>query len=197
MAQAARTRNVPLVSRLAIVAGIESIAYVVYMVTKEPLAAVVSGVVLLVPVRQALRSTRHGDAPVPLRLLMLVGAASAGWLSYVGLGKVNPTPPRSQEVNVNLIGGVGVGFTIFMLGVTSLSDFLNREKLRVRRRSRRLPKKVIGQVWHRDKGRCAKCGTDNGLHIDHIIPVAKGGGHDLNNLQLLCARHNLGKGDRL
>ena len=33
-----------------------------------------------------------------------------------------------------------------------------------------------------------------GYHVDHIIPLSKGGLHDLDNLQLICAECNLKKG---
>lgn len=35
---------------------------------------------------------------------------------------------------------------------------------------------------------CAKCGAsgDTTFEIDHIKPVSKGGGHEVNNLQWLC-----------
>ena len=42
-------------------------------------------------------------------------------------------------------------------------------------------------------GCCAYCGTSNNLHLDHIIPIAKGGKHAPNNLQYLCAYHNISK----
>ncbi|MCD6379703.1 HNH endonuclease, partial [bacterium] len=29
------------------------------------------------------------------------------------------------------------------------------------------------------------------LEIDHIVPYAKGGGNSLDNLRLLCAKHNI------
>jgi 5-methylcytosine-specific restriction endonuclease McrA len=46
---------------------------------------------------------------------------------------------------------------------------------------------------------CAKCGRrppDVTLHIDHIVPVARGGSSRRVNLQFLCAQHNLEKGSR-
>lgn len=40
--------------------------------------------------------------------------------------------------------------------------------------------------------------TDN-LHFDHILPFSKGGGTSLKveNIQLLCAKHNLEKRDKI
>jgi 5-methylcytosine-specific restriction endonuclease McrA len=52
-------------------------------------------------------------------------------------------------------------------------------------------------VWTRDGGACVKCGAAKELHFDHVIPLARGGGNDANNLQLLCRSCNLAKGDRL
>jgi HNH endonuclease len=53
-------------------------------------------------------------------------------------------------------------------------------------------------VWRRDRGRCVVCGAMEKLHFDHIIPISKGGtSNATDNIQLLCARHNLVKGARL
>ncbi len=55
-------------------------------------------------------------------------------------------------------------------------------------------------ILERDGFRCVKCGANSQqtkLHIDHKIPVSKGGTNEPSNLQTLCERCNLGKGTRL
>lgn len=42
---------------------------------------------------------------------------------------------------------------------------------------------------------CAECGGP-GEHVDHIVPIARGGRHAIGNLQMLCARCNLSKGKK-
>jgi 5-methylcytosine-specific restriction endonuclease McrA len=54
------------------------------------------------------------------------------------------------------------------------------------------------EVWKRDAGKCRECGSPDELHFDHILPVAKGGTSlTAENIQLLCARHNLEKSDHI
>jgi len=64
--------------------------------------------------------------------------------------------------------------------------------------TRIIPSWVKLAVWRRDKGKCVRCGSRDNLHFDHIIPYAKGGSSLVpENIQLLCARHNLQKRDRI
>lgn len=64
--------------------------------------------------------------------------------------------------------------------------------------SRLIPSSVKLAVWQRDGGRCVQCGASDNLHFDHIIPYSKGGTSlRAENIQLLCARHNLAKRDRI
>jgi len=64
--------------------------------------------------------------------------------------------------------------------------------------NRLIPKEVKLEVWRRDKGRCVICGSKDNLHFDHIIPYSKGGSSLVTeNIQLLCARHNLEKKDNI
>ncbi|CAG1004463.1 hypothetical protein MTYP_03173 [Methylophilaceae bacterium] len=64
--------------------------------------------------------------------------------------------------------------------------------------TRVIPTSIKLDVWKRDKGMCTLCGSKDNLHFDHIIPFSKGGSSiTLNNIQLLCARHNIAKKDRI
>ena len=64
--------------------------------------------------------------------------------------------------------------------------------------ARLIPSEVKAQVWKRDKGKCVQCGSKEHLHFDHILPYSKGGtSRDVRNIQLLCAKHNLQKSDKI
>ncbi len=64
--------------------------------------------------------------------------------------------------------------------------------------TRMIPSPVKQAVWKRDSGKCRMCGATDNLHFDHIIPYSKGGSSLVaENIQLLCARHNLQKHDRI
>jgi hypothetical protein len=65
-------------------------------------------------------------------------------------------------------------------------------------RRRVIPTAVKLAVWKRDGGKCVLCGADDELHFDHDLPWSKGGTSLTEaNVQLLCARHNLQKHDRI
>jgi CRISPR/Cas system Type II protein with McrA/HNH and RuvC-like nuclease domain len=63
--------------------------------------------------------------------------------------------------------------------------------------------KLRRDVMQRDNYTCKECGaspkTSKGvfLEIDHVIPVSKGGGNEIANLQTLCDVCNAGKGNQL
>lgn len=43
---------------------------------------------------------------------------------------------------------------------------------------------------------CVACGSKDSLEIDHIVPIHKGGGNELENLQALCKSCNSAKGTK-
>lgn len=75
------------------------------------------------------------------------------------------------------------------------SNFPNEIELE---HTRLIPSHVKLEVWRRDGGRCRECGATDNLHFDHIIPFSRGGSSlTAENIQLLCARHNYEKRDRI
>ena len=45
----------------------------------------------------------------------------------------------------------------------------------------------------RFSGRCAKCGSSENIHMDHVVPLSRGGAHSIDNVQPLCQTCNLRK----
>jgi hypothetical protein len=90
-----------------------------------------------------------------------------------------------------------VVFKFRLVAVEGEEDFAQPARLDAQRR-RLIPTVVKLEVWKRDGGRCAICGATDELHFDHIVPFSKGGTSiTAANVQLLCARHNLAKHDRI
>src|SRR5690606_22558633 len=53
------------------------------------------------------------------------------------------------------------------------------------------------RLVRRFEGRCAYCGASGPLHMDHIVPLARGGRHGIGNLLPACASCNCSKGAKL
>ena len=64
-------------------------------------------------------------------------------------------------------------------------------------RRERIPDEVRAFVWERDAGQCTRCGAEDDLQFDHVIPVAKGGGGAIDNIQILCGDCNRQKSDSI
>ena len=66
-------------------------------------------------------------------------------------------------------------------------------KLEIRYGRQPIPRKLRHEVFKRDGFCCRECGAskdETSLEIDHILPVAKGGTNDIDNLQTLCRECN-------
>lgn len=83
----------------------------------------------------------------------------------------------------------------------------NRDKFRVLNNQRRMRERASGshsvsdirnQV-KRQRGRCYWCGKSTGddYHVDHVIPIARGGSNGPDNLVIACPPCNQSKGAKL
>jgi hypothetical protein len=81
----------------------------------------------------------------------------------------------------------------------------NREHIK---RSKGIGDRItIPDLMKKHKSRCVNCQTicvkpegynwDNEANIDHVLPIAAGGLHIWSNVQLLCRRCNMAKGDKV
>lgn len=64
-------------------------------------------------------------------------------------------------------------------------------------RRERIPADVRHFVWRRDDGRCVRCGAEEDLQFDHVIPYSRGGANSVENIQILCGSCNREKGDAI
>ena len=71
------------------------------------------------------------------------------------------------------------------------------EQEQTNKQDRYIPSHVRREVWRRDQGRCAKCGSRSNLEFDHVIPVSKGGGSTARNIELLCQSCNRSKHNKI
>jgi 5-methylcytosine-specific restriction endonuclease McrA len=67
-------------------------------------------------------------------------------------------------------------------------------------RGLRYDKRELRLLWIVQDGKCFWCSGAlalNGLHVDHLIPLSKGGAHEIANFVLSCPTCNLRKHDML
>src|ERR1035437_8241643 len=66
------------------------------------------------------------------------------------------------------------------------------------RTKRNIPERLKTLVLIRDGNKCRICGTtvtEENIHVDHIKPWSRGGETEYSNLQIVCEKHNLLKGN--
>ena len=68
----------------------------------------------------------------------------------------------------------------------------SKRRLRIAQSSRHFTKNDIDHIFKMQRGLCAYCrlSIETGYHIDHIMPIAKGGNNSRSNIQLCCAQCN-------
>lgn len=135
---------------------------------------------------QAVRRHRSGEAPAE-RVRVFEKIRAGIWV-YNGLFAL--TDAWSEQSR---------GRKVFKFRLELTSDSENVARTGVAPETDRIiPSTVKLEVWKRDKGKCVLCGSQTNLHFDHIIPYSQGGSsRDAKNIQILCAKHNLAKHDRI
>lgn len=87
------------------------------------------------------------------------------------------------------------------ISVKNLVSFEENSEIFAIQQRRLLTPKLRYKILLRDNFHCCCCGqgVEDGakLHVDHIIPISKGGKTTEDNLQTLCKDCNLGKGSIL
>ena len=86
------------------------------------------------------------------------------------------------------------------------NDPNHRERMKERQRTRsttirnspKLPQNFHIQQWERQGRKCYHCSKalDNPEHLDHLIPLSRGGTHTPDNLVASCVRCNVRKGGK-
>ena len=88
-------------------------------------------------------------------------------------------------------------FNFKLVAMEEDEDISMSDGIQVQRR-RIIPTTVKLEVWKRDAGECVLCGAKDELHFDHVLPYSRGGTSSRpQNVQLLCARYNLEKGNKI
>jgi hypothetical protein len=104
---------------------------------------------------------------------------------------VQPAPTATAPATVGTTG---------RLGPSSSSSSVARPEGRANRRTgprEAIPAAVRRAVWARDGGRCTWpidgggcCGSTHRLELDHLLPWAEWGPSTVENLRVVCGRHN-------
>lgn len=123
-------------------------------------------------------------------------------------GRTITQPYQTREKGIRLTVSKGAGGGAYIVGdpfytkiiIDTLVRLWKRQLVIYKEQAAHgaIPEHVKAAVFHRDGGRCRQCGyTGEYIEYDHVIPRSKGGQNTVDNIQLLCRKCNLRKGDRL
>lgn len=78
----------------------------------------------------------------------------------------------------------------------------NRRAAKLNNGGKHTAKEILA-LFKLQSGKCPYCKTklsksgSNKYHVDHVMPLSKGGTNDISNIQLLCPKCNMSKSDKL
>ena len=134
--------------------------------------------------KPALRLTLHDIRDVPAMVSYVQAMKDSAPLPQV-TPVATPAAPNNGEASVGQE-------QILLVDVQSMPK---AAEPKLRREA--IPRTVQREVWQRDGAKCVECASKERLCFDHIVPFSRGGGNTVRNLQLLCERCNLAKGNRI
>jgi hypothetical protein len=89
--------------------------------------------------------------------------------------------------------------SLIPLNIPNQNNIKPHKEVKTKRTTRNINLRLRWTVLKRDNFSCTKCGASPAknpiiiLHVDHIIPWSKGGETNIENLETLCEKCNLGK----
>lgn len=137
----------------------------------------------------------------------------------IGRGMRIPIAKQKKEIHMDAMVGF-VMFVAVLWGIDAIVTMFIRDHKKAKRKQAREKRRLEYQdrrmandeehakvtramrydVLRRDNFHCVRCGRgrEDGvkLHVDHIVPVSRGGKSVMSNLQTLCEDCNCGKGNR-
>ena len=126
------------------------------------------------------------------------GASAAGFSARAGVpGSPVATSAAEPALGVSLDGGPS-GASAGAASHTACDSVRSRHQSLQSPPRRHIPAAVRRHIWQRDGGRCCyrdpltgrRCTSSHLLQIDHLLPVAEGGGPEPSNLVLRCFAHH-------
>ena len=142
------------------------------------------------------------SAPKPAPAALLDGARAGAVPSGASAATAAPEPALGVPPDGGPSGAsAGAAGGASAVGFSARTGDFGAEPVHRRHQSpprRHIPAAVRRHIWQRDGGRCCyrdplsgrRCTSSHLLQIDHLLPVAEGGGPEPSNLNLLCAAHH-------
>ncbi len=106
---------------------------------------------------------------------------------------IQPLIRQLEDHGLLVLKPFGGSFAIQLLHIGESFVIPKQSKSRIA-----IPRWIKEIVLKRDGQRCKYCGGHDGpFHLDHVMPVSKGGKNEPDNLTVACQRCNISKGAKL